>query len=307
MLTREAYERAAAFLRDGARELEHARFRHAFEDGEAEAVRAALARYRNDDGGFGHGLEPDAATPTSGALATARALQVLAEIGADPDDPLLVGAVAFLRATLDEATLTWRIVPDDTDASPHAPWWAAEGLAERFGHYRINPRGELLAALYHLPDTVDDGWLHPVAEDCVRAIETSEMEMHDLLNAVALLEAPELPVGLRARVRGAVEDAAPALVSTEWDSWHAYGLQPVKVAPRPDSALHHLFVEPVPWNLDFLLQTQGEDGAWAPNWSWGAYPEAWEEARRAWQGVLTLEALRALRAYGRIEGVPPAP
>jgi hypothetical protein len=90
-------------------------------------------------------------------------------------------------------------------------------------------------------------------------------------------------------------------VATAADAWHGYGLQPVTVVPRPDSPLHHLFAEVVHTNLDWLIEQQGDDGAWAPSWAWDAYPEAWADARREWQGVLTLDTLLALRAYGRIE------
>ncbi len=308
MLSYDAFQRATRFLREHARPLEHAQFEHDFGEGPAAAVVDALACFQNDDGGYGHGLEPDRQGASSGALATARALPVLSEAGVGDDHPHLAAAVAYLRATLDPKTLTWRIVPPDTGSSPHAPWWGREGLEDRFGHFRINPRGDVLAGLYRFPEVAEETWIEPVAEDCVRAIETRELEMHDLLNAVALLEAPGLPVGLRARVRAVVEDSAARMVSTRWEEWHQYGLQPLKVAPRPDAALHHMFAEPLQWNLDFLIETQGEDGAWAPSWSWGQYPEAWEEARRAWQGILTLEALRALRAFGRVDGgAVPAP
>jgi hypothetical protein len=59
--------------------------------------------------------------------------------------------------------------------------------------------------------------------------------------------------------------------------------------------------EAVEANLDYLIGEQGGDGAWAPTWNWGGlFPEAWPQARRDWQGVLTLDALKVLRAFGRI-------
>jgi hypothetical protein len=50
---------AAAFIAGHARVLDRRRFQRLFEDGAAGPVRDAVAAYRNDDGGFGHGLEPD--------------------------------------------------------------------------------------------------------------------------------------------------------------------------------------------------------------------------------------------------------
>lgn len=305
MLRPDAFARAERFLRERARPLEAALFEHDVHGADPDAVLTALGAFQNEDGGFGHGLEPDAATPSSGALATSVALQHLAWLEVPGDHPMVERAVGYLRSTLDPERWTWRIVPEDVDAHPHAPWWGSEGLEQRFGEFRVNPRGDIVAALYAFPEVAEAGWLGPLAEDTVRAVETSDLQMHDLLNAVSLLESRGLPVGLRARVRSACEAASTAVPRDPAD-FEGYGLRPLDVAPRPDAALHHLFADVVPANLDVLLAEQGDDGAWSPAWAWGAYPEAWADARIAWQGILTLRALRVLRAYGRIEGLPPA-
>jgi len=303
LLQHDAYLRAAAFLRERARPLEAARFRTAFDGAPADDALAALARFQNADGGYGHGLEPDVGTPSSGALATGIALQRLAELGAGADHPQVVAARRYLEAGLDPERWTWPIVPADSGDHPHAPWWEPDGLEERFGGFQVNPRAAVVAGLLHFEPAAEEGWLGPVTEDTVRALETRELDMHELLAALALLEAPGLPVASRARVRAACELAAPRLVATDPQAWEGYGLAPVQVAPRPDSPLHHLFADAAERHLDWLIERQGDDGAWAPSWSWGAYPDAWQQARREWQGVLTLDVLVALRAYRRIEGV----
>jgi len=301
MLSPDAFARAARFLVEEARPLEAARFRHAFEDQGPEAAIEALGAYQNGDGGYGRALEPDLRTPSSSALATSRALLLLAELGVSADHPQVRAAAAYLERAMDPQRWIWSIVPDDAAAYPHAPWWEPTGIEERFGGYVVNPRAAVVAGLLNFEDAHAASWLGAVAEDTVRAVETRELDMHELMAALSLLEAPRLGVGPRARVRAACEQAAQRLVATDADAWGGYVLQPVTVAPRPDSPLHHLFADTVHANLDALLDRQGDDGAWAPRWAWDAYPEAWAEARRAWQGVLTLDALTTLRAYGRIE------
>ncbi len=303
-LSQNAFGRAARFLTEGARTLEAARFRHAFEGAPAEAAVEALGAYQNADGGYGRALDPDVRTPSSAALVTAQALLRLAELGAPDDHPQVRAACAYLERTRDPERWTWRIVPEDVDAYPHPSWWGSAGLEERFGDFLVNPRSEVVAGLLAFEDVVDEGWLAEVAEDTVRAVETRELDMHELLAALALLEAPGLPVGSRARARAACEQAAERLVATDPGTWSGYVLQPVEVAPRPDSPLHHMFSGSVQANLDVLIERQGEDGAWSPTWRWDSYAEAWQEARREWQGVLTLRTLESLRAYDRIDGVP---
>ena len=76
-------------------------------------------------------------------------------------------------------------------------------------------------------------------------------------------------------------------------------LQPLDIAGAPASPLYAPFREHVDRRLDHVVETQGEDGAWSPNWSWmGLSPEAWEEAEVAWKGVLTVRRLRQLAAFG---------
>ena len=304
MLSHDAYARAARFLREQARPLEAALFRHGFADGPAEAAVEALGRYQNADGGYGKALDPDLRTPSSSALATARALLQLGGLGVDAEHPQPRAACAYLERTRDPERWVWRIVPEDASSHPHPSWWGDAGLEERFGGYLVNPRAEVVAGLLHFEEAPEEGWLGELVEDAVRAVETRELDMHELLAALALLEAPGLAVGFRARVRAACEQAAERLVATDPGTWGSYVLQPVEVAPRPDGPLHHLFADSITANLDVLIERQGDDGAWAPPWSWDAYPEAWAEARREWQGVLTLKTLETLRAYERIEGVP---
>ena len=65
MFTARGRTMAANNLRHEARPLERALFAHAFEGGGRTAVLAALVPYQNDDGGFGHALEPDWGAPSN--------------------------------------------------------------------------------------------------------------------------------------------------------------------------------------------------------------------------------------------------
>ena len=84
--------------------------------------------------------------------------------------------------------------------------------------------------------------------------------------------------------------------------WRKYGLQPLDIADGPASPFYDRYRDHVERHLDYLVDTQGSDGAWAPHWSWaGTFPEAWERASVAWKGRLTVGRLRQLAAFGRVE------
>jgi hypothetical protein len=305
-LSADAFERARTFLAAHARPVEVAAFDRAFAGGPAWRVIDALEPYQNPDGGFGHGLEPDALVGPSGALATSVALRRLAEIETPGDHPMVAAATSYLRTTLDPHDRVWRIVPQETEDAPHAPWWDAEGLEERFHGFRVNPKADILAHLIALrADT--SGWVDALCEDVVRDLEAwraagEGVGMHDVIAAVSLLDAPDLAVPVRLRLHEVLVPLVDEHVARDPGAWNGYALRPLHVAPRPGSAFAARLADPIDANLDFLVREQGDDGAWWPTWEWGRDHETWPRQRQAWAGVLTLEALSRLRAFDRIEG-----
>ena len=140
-LSREAFDRACRFLKTQARPLDRALFEYRFKGGSAESAAAELARFQNDDGGFGRALEPDLRTPTLSALATGIGLRMLKELKFLADHPMVQGAVRFLLATFDGQTQVWRVALRDANSFPHAPWWHDErgSLARTFDDFH-SPR-----------------------------------------------------------------------------------------------------------------------------------------------------------------------
>ena len=67
-------------------------------------------------------------------------------------------------------------------------------------------------------------------------------------------------------------------------------------APEPDSLARSLFDDvTVKAHLDHLAHAQRDDGGWTFNWL------AWSPAAELdWRGFLTVDALRVLRANGRL-------
>lgn len=312
-LSTDRYLQARAFIYDLGRPLERLLFEHDFERAPAWPVLDGLAEFQNDDGGFGHGLEPDSLTPISGALATSVGLRVMADVGAPASHPSVRAAVDYLRSTIDPATRVWRIVPEAAADAPHAPWWQQDGLEERFNGFRLNPKADIVAQLHALGGAAPRPWLEELTADVVTTIkeflsnpqgsgQATDLEMHDLIGAVRLLDAPGLDAATAAELRALLAHTAVAAVRAAGEG-AGYGLKALAVAPGPDSELAQLLAAEVRTQLDELIHEQAEDGAWWPVWSWGDHtPEsAGERSKVAWAGVMTLEALRSLQAFGRID------
>ncbi|MBO0841637.1 MAG: hypothetical protein J2O46_00515, partial [Nocardioides sp.] len=152
---------ARRFLFTSARVLELHRAAHLLDDASPGPVVDALRAYRNDDGGFGHALEPDVRDPHSQISATMSALEILAEVGA-PDSELVTGAVTWLETVANDDGGLVQVLPTAADY-PAAPWM------------RPSPGSSFLTypTVAHLQRlTVRSAWLDRAADWCWQSLET---------------------------------------------------------------------------------------------------------------------------------------
>jgi hypothetical protein len=303
-LSAEAFGRAKDYLMTSGRPLERARFKYLFEDGSLEEVAAALAAFQNPDGGFGHALEPDAFTPTSGALATSIGLGVLRDCGATANHERVRGALGYLLASLDPEEKVWRIIPADANDYPHAPWWTDENgsLREGFGAYEVNPRADLVGLLHTYATLVPVDLLDDLTERTINSIEADTQEAHALVCAVRLAETKALPARYRDRLAPRVRELVKQTAALAPAAWSEYGPQPLWYVSAPDSLCAADLGAATQANLDFRIAEQAEDGSWKPTFNWGGmYPDDAPKSERDSASVLTYNALAQLRAFGLIE------
>lgn len=315
-LTPEQHAHARAFVMTHGRALERARYAHAHGSGSAEDVLAELSRFQNDDGGFGHGLEPDLQTPQSSVLATTVALQIARSVAAPASHPTVRRAMAYLAAQYDADHGYWPIIPPHVDDAPHAPWWqSGAALPEHAARYVFNPGAEVVAYLWSYPEQTPLDVRRARLEQVLSALDARAdatnadgVEMHELLCLLRLLETPALPSDARERLTARLRPVVPRLVSTDPGAWRGYGLRPLDVAPTPASPFAAQMGDALELDLTYLIEQQAEDGAWHPAWSWGdAYADVWPAAAQAWSGVLTVNALATLAAFDRVQPIAAAP
>lgn len=304
-LSQAAFQRASAFVKEQGRDLDRSLLAYHFEDGSADDVLSALAAYQNDDGGFGHALEPDLRTPASSVIATTIAFQNFRSLGVSAAHPLVRKGLAYLLETFDESRQVWPIIPPEVEDAPHAPWWDYASSEAGFGGFLVNPRVEIVGYFHDHRSAVPTDLLEAVTTAVFAHLDSlpDELEMHDLICFVSLGETATLPQSHKDRIWAKIAKAAEHGVAREPEQLTGYVLKPLYVVSSPDAPLAAVFAAEVAMNLDFEIEQQGADGAWSPNFSWGdQHPETWEIAMREWQARMTLKNLRVLRDFGRIEG-----
>jgi hypothetical protein len=288
-VTRASLEKAREFLWGHARLVDRRAFERAFEGGSAEAVVRALRAYANLDGGFGHALEPDLRAPTSQPIFVDASLAILHEAGAR-DEAMVRGACEFLATVSREDGSVPYALPDAMH-HPRADHWN--------GSYALEPSllatSGVAARLHAL--AARHAWLDRATAWCFERIEGNpEYSPHRILNAMEFLRhAPD-----RERAAAGWKRVATRLFEDDYVAMATpittYGLSPLRFAPTPDAPARALFRdEDLGRHLDHLEEQQREDGGW---------PILWDpppgSARDEWRGRWTLDALLALRAYGRI-------
>ncbi len=299
-LSPKAFEDAATFIRSQARPLEVARFDHIFNGADVADVLSELKKFQNADGGFGHALEADLRAPESSALCTSIAFQIIREHQISGGEEMVQQGMRYFADTLDRSELHWRIIPETAGGSPHAPWWTQEGRDT----FSLNPNSEILGYLLDYGESViDERIVSQLTDRIVESLRSmKEIEMHDLLCCLRLLDSKNLPPVISQSVLKELKRLISGAVSTNPEQWKEYGLRPLQVVNCPDSPFIDGLEEAISLNLEYELNEQQDNGSWAPTWSWGdTYSETWEVAIREWSGWLTLEKLLILKRFDCIE------
>jgi hypothetical protein len=304
--------RAEHFVWLTARVLEQRRFAYHFPDGgdedraeDADAVETALSAYRNEDGGYGHALAPDLRGPASQPLHTAHALRVLDSVGRCAG-PRIERICRYLTAasTSQGALPALRPSPHGRPFTPFLSFPPFTPLSDR-------PTGALIATgpvvgLLHRNE-VWHAWLFRATDFCWASVDAMETpHPYEVLAAVAFLdgvpdraraEAAADRLGRLVRAlglaaldpeRGAGHPVPPGYAPGEHHFAYDYARVPGSLARR------WFTDEEMERSLDHLAARQEEDGGWPAGPRTRSAGAALE-----WRPVVTVEALRTLRAYGR--------
>src|SRR5215472_1180753 len=193
------FDAAAGFMAGHARVLDRRVFQRLFQGGAPGPVRDAVAAYRNDDGGFGHGLEPDIRTAASQPAATEMALRLM-DLTDEWDTMMVKGAIDWLAAIAPAEGGAGFAEPSVADG-PHAPWWVpAEGAS-------LIQTGQIAGLLY--ARGFSHPWLNRATELMWERIGTlTEPNGYEMFGVLAFLQ----HVPDRSRAQAAFDRVGPLLL-----------------------------------------------------------------------------------------------
>lgn len=294
-------ERAKNFIYRNARPLDLYRWRYLFEGGSREDVLSALSAYQNEDGGFGHALEPDCWNPHSAPLQIWVATRILDEVGLkDGSHPIVRGILRYLSSGKDFDGHTWASSLKSNAEYPHAPWWAPEPDPET----PYNPTASLAGFALRFAD--GDSVLHETARRVAQeaylyfeehfplpSMHTAScfVELYEALRAYGaqdLLDLQAFEALLREQIR--------ALITYDASKWAtAYVCRPSQFISSRTSVFFAENREVCEEECRFLSASQEPDGSWGVMWAWAEYPEAWSVSKNWWKADQIIRNVRFAR------------
>ncbi|MEO3872412.1 hypothetical protein ABGB18_26665 [Nonomuraea sp. B12E4] len=285
------------FMATHARVLDRRRFDLLMGDGDAASALAALEGYRNPDGGYGWGLEPDLRAPESQPGAALHAFEVFHDIA-----PATAPQAAALCDWLDSVTLPDGGLPFSLPISVSdgtAPWWA--GGDHTTSSLQITAVSAAMAhtVAAHDPAVAAHPWLARATRHCLDAIQALDERPHayvlsfaiHFLDAVHDSEPRAADLLKRLGAYVPADGRVPVEGGTEGES-----LRPLDFASRPGRPARALLEpEVIAADLARLVGEQQDDGGWTVD-----YAPISPAGRLDWRGAATLRAVQTLRANGVI-------
>lgn len=284
---------ARAFMAGHARLLDRLRLGLLLGDRPVAAVLAALDAYRNADGGYGWGIEPDLRAPGSQPVGAMHALEVLAEVAAmAPVGSLGVSLCDWLeRHALPDGALPFTLPIDDPAGC--SPIWL--GADHRAPSLQMTAQ---LAANAHLLARHDTAvaahpWLARATRwTCAAIARLEHPHAYELMFSVRFLDAvADVDAEAGALLDGIGRFVPPGGAVPVAGGTPGEALHPLDFAPRPGPARRLFSPEAIRIDLERLAARQQPDGGWIVD-----YASASPAAALEWRGYVTVAAIATLQA-----------
>jgi hypothetical protein len=282
---------ARSFMAAHARTLDRRRFEliDPEADGNPEAVLAAVDGYRNPDGGYGWGLEPDLRSRESQPGGALHAFEAMADAGV-PTPRARELCDWCLSATLPDGGLPFALPLDDDTGV--APFWAGADPAVSSLQITAYVAAAAHGVARHDPAVAGHEWLATATRYCLDTIAAlTERPFAIALNSALQFadqvrnQHPEAGEKLNTLVPA---DGRVPVVGGKPDE----AMRPLDLAPRPDSAARAVIdADAVARDLERLAGEQQDDGGWVVDF--GSFSP---QAELEWRGYATVMAVEVLRA-----------
>jgi hypothetical protein len=282
------------FMAAHARPLDRRRLERLLGEDDGTALLGAVETYRNPDGGYGWGLEPDLRSATSQPGGALHALEAFAEAG-PATTPRAAQLCDWLEgATLPDGGLPFALAIPDPAAC--APFWTSWDPSRSSLQITAAVAAAAHRTAVHDPAVAAHPWLARATAYCLDAIDALDGTPHALVLRFAFELVGSLPGehgDLVARLGAHIP--ADGVVHVE-GGLEDEVLRPLDFAPLPGHPARALFApDVIAAEVDRLAAGRRDDGGWTVDFT--SYSP---QAALEWRGYATVRAVAILQAEGRL-------
>lgn len=303
----DTFEKARRFVYRNARPLDLARWQYHFEGGTRDAVINALSAYRNEDGGFGHGIEPDFLNPNSTPMGTWAAADIIHEVNlTDSAHPIIQGILRYLDsgADFDGEHGQWlNTVPTNNDY-PHAIWWQYNNDDD----FKYNPTAALAGFIIKYADK-NSALYRKGCDIAKRAVEwftdsAPFSEQHITGCFITLyncIKASSVDIVDMSAFEQKLREQVKYNICPDREKWAAeYVPMPSDFRITRDSIFYADNADLAEYECDFIVDTQMSDGGYKVTWQWYTEYKEFEVSANFWRAAITLKNMAYLSGFGKI-------
>lgn len=304
ILKKEVINQCGEFILENGRLLEKELYRHFFISNNSHNVLQALSKYQNEDGGFGHGIEPDALIPLSSPFHTTVAIAHLKNFDDQKEALTLIErAIYYLELQYNEKRHGWISLPKEVNQYPHTIWWEfdeKEQMTPIDKHYG-NPTAEIIAYLVRYKQFMRKLNVNDLVNYILEYIENIDLfqSEHELYCFIELYH--ELDGHLKERLERQISKAIHQLLVYDQEKWKTdYVPTPLSFVKHPLMNYFGIDKTQIEINLDYLVQELTENHKITPSWGENFYKGTFKKSYSDWTVIQTLQALIILKNFNRI-------
>ena len=303
MFDNKIFEKVSTWMYRNSRPLELAIWKYNFEGESSNEVIKALSSYENADGGFGHGLEADCLNPESSPMQTWAATDILFDLQDVSSECRIVSDIlTYLENCPYFIENKWSGTIPSNDRFPHAGWWSYS--EEMLKSWNWNPSAALAGFVLLYGNR--ESKVYKIAESvAVEAynwfVSQEKMEsMHETFcfmrlleyckraNLTTLFDLESFEVHLKKQIS--------LLIEKNIDIWQSeYVCKPSFFITSKDSAMYEEKKKLLDAEIDFIVNTIGDDGVWEPSWKWESYPNEWVVSKVWWKANIAIKNVKFLK------------
>ncbi len=293
-----------AILKYG-RPIEALWFNYLFEDGDQEDVIDQLSIYQNEDGGFGHGLEPDYINPNSSPIQTWTAINILRTLNIDSNHPMILSILTYLESSYQPDLKRWLNTIPSNDSYPRAPWW---NYVEKDKQTSFNP--SISIAGFILLHSSMDQPIYQIAKEVIYEgliyleLNKEPIEMHELSCFMELAN-DLLKLGgstiLSDKLTQIYKNHIDKVLNLDHQAWFtSYTCKPSQLIHSHPSFLSDSYVSLLKKEAELSLSYQDEEGSYPVTWAWNQFEDEFIEATRTWKAIIALNYLRLYKSLNML-------